>query len=421
MDDDSALLTEKGMNGILSSDTCENKPFLTELLPGTGGEIKTSPEDFFVEEIPAFPFSGEGEHLILLVEKRGLTTHRAAEILAGTAGVSSEKVGYAGLKDAFALTRQFFSVQTPGGPPETAAPGLRIVSATRHAHKLRAGMLSGNRFKIRIRNVRAPGNAAAILEVLGSRGLPNYYGSQRFGSMRSVSAKVGFALLRGDFELAVREYLSVSGAQEPDKTRSARSLCSEGNFSEAARTFPPGCFYELRLISLLEALGNPESAFRRTFPKHLLRLFVSATQSEVFNKILSERIRSIDSFIDGDVGMFEKGAVFFRHAVPEDPRLKTFEVSPSGVLVGNKAILAEGAAGEIERRAISSTGFSESESFPKSRLPFRLDGSRRRLRERISEASISAAPDGTEDILISFVLPKGTYATEVLREVTKTA
>ena len=151
------------------------KDYLTGHFPGTGGTIKQTPEDFRVEEVPRYLPCGEGEHLYLEVEKRGLTTFEAVTRLAGALGVPERQVGYAGLKDARATTRQWISLAgaAPGEAAALEIEGLRILSAGLHRNKLRLGHLAGNRFRIRARGVR-PGaleHARDSLHVLQSLGV----------------------------------------------------------------------------------------------------------------------------------------------------------------------------------------------------------------------------------------------------------
>lgn len=156
--------------------------------------IRCTPEDFRVDELDSFEASGSGEHLLLTVEKRGMNTAFVADLLARWAGVLPVAVGHAGLKDRHAVTVQRFSVQLPGREaPEpvvleamAADPGsgqqLRVLGMARHARKLPRGALAGNRFELLLREVR--GDRAAIdgrLEAIGTRGVPNYFGEQRFG------------------------------------------------------------------------------------------------------------------------------------------------------------------------------------------------------------------------------------------------
>ncbi|WP_432822691.1 tRNA pseudouridine(13) synthase TruD, partial [Trichloromonas sp.] len=129
--------------------------YLTATVPGTGGTIKESPEDFLVEEIPLYPPCGEGEHLYLLVEKEGVSTHDMLHRLAKALKVKEREIGYAGLKDAKARTRQTVSIT--GVKPEQVKAlefeDIRILDARFHGNKLRLGHLAGNRFTIRLRRV----------------------------------------------------------------------------------------------------------------------------------------------------------------------------------------------------------------------------------------------------------------------------
>ncbi len=148
--------------------------------------IRASPEDFFVEELPGFEPSGSGEHLLLTVEKRGMNTAFAAKRIAQWAGVSDMAIGYAGLKDRHGVTRQRFSVHLPKkiAPDlaDLADADLKILQHHWHAKKLPRGALAGNRFVLVLREVE--GDRGAIESRLGdiaARGVPNYFGEQRFG------------------------------------------------------------------------------------------------------------------------------------------------------------------------------------------------------------------------------------------------
>jgi tRNA pseudouridine13 synthase len=148
--------------------------------------IRSEPEDFLVEELPAFDASGEGEHLLLTIEKRGMNTAFVAKRIANWAGVSEMAVGYAGMKDRHAVTRQRFSVHLPGRvSPDMATlqtDEMRVLDSTRHSRKLQRGALRGNRFVLRLREVVGDRDAIDMrLHILASQGFPNYFGQQRFG------------------------------------------------------------------------------------------------------------------------------------------------------------------------------------------------------------------------------------------------
>ncbi|RQW82225.1 MAG: tRNA pseudouridine(13) synthase TruD, partial [Geobacter sp.] len=180
--------------------------YLTANLPGIGGVIKETVDDFIVTEIPLYLPCGEGEHAYVEIEKRGVTTLDAIRRIARSLGISEREIGYAGLKDARGITRQTLSI--PRVETERllslSLQGITILSANRHRNKLKPGHLAGNRFSIRVRGTKkdAQEKAAAILAVLCERGVPNYFGSQRYGGLGN-SHHIGRAMLRRDFKGAI--------------------------------------------------------------------------------------------------------------------------------------------------------------------------------------------------------------------------
>ena len=153
---------------------------------GARATLKHHNADFVVTELPLQPPCGKGEHLWLEIEKNGANTAFVAQQLAQAAGVQDVDVGYAGLKDRYAITRQWFSIHLPNGEtPELTRlrhPEFEVLSQSRHLKKLRPGDLQGNRFRIVLREVTGARDAIeANLEAVASQGVPNYFGSQRFG------------------------------------------------------------------------------------------------------------------------------------------------------------------------------------------------------------------------------------------------
>lgn len=156
---------------------------------GASATLKLLNEDFIVTELPLQLPSGEGEHIWLDIEKNGANTAFVAQRLAEAAGVQERDVGYAGLKDRYAITRQWFSIYFPKGETpdltQIQHPEFKVLSQSRHVKKLRPGDLQGNRFRIVLRDVTGdPGATKAIeanLKAIASHGVPNYFGAQRFG------------------------------------------------------------------------------------------------------------------------------------------------------------------------------------------------------------------------------------------------
>ena len=182
-----------------------DKPALfTAEIPGTGGVIKTRDEDFVVEELPLYEASGAGSHTYGLIEKQGLTTREALSRIGRALDIQSRNIGSAGLKDARAVTRQWISLEHVG--PERLekldVPGVRILKVTRHTNKLKPGHLAGNRFVVRLRHLAMPVEQAAstardVLAILTQKGMPNYFGPQRFGN-RNYNQLLGKAVIRNN-------------------------------------------------------------------------------------------------------------------------------------------------------------------------------------------------------------------------------
>jgi tRNA pseudouridine13 synthase len=335
-------------------------PFVTAGLPGSGGTLKAAPEDFRVDELPAYLPSGKGPHLYLRVEKRGRTTRDVLRDLAARLGVAERDAGYAGLKDRDAVTTQWLSFPAARDPDPAAlaGEGLRVVEVSRHANKLRTGHVRGNRFALAVRGgdlARARSCAAALAE----RGLANFFGAQRFG-VDGRNAEVGRALLRAE--------------RTPEALRAARD-------------------------------------------RFLRRLSISAWQSSLFNRWLSARLADglFASALAGDVlKKLDSGGTFVCEDPEADaPRIARFEVSPAGPMFGHRMRPASaGEPKEREERLLQADGMTLADL---ARGGDEAEGTYRAARLPVSivlepmEAGYRAA----------FELPRGSYATVVMRELMK--
>lgn len=153
--------------------------------PLSTGKLKSQPEDFIVKEDLGFELDGEGEHVMVRIEKTGCNTLFVAEQLAKFAKISARSVSYAGLKDRNAVTEQWFCLQMPGKEtPDFSLwqlDGCRVIATTRQKRKLRIGTLKGNQFELTIRDISVPEDVEARLQKVAEQGIPNYFGEQRFG------------------------------------------------------------------------------------------------------------------------------------------------------------------------------------------------------------------------------------------------
>jgi tRNA pseudouridine13 synthase len=394
--------------------------YLTADLPGSGGVIRKTPEDFRVTEIPLYEASGRGEFLFLHVRKRAMGTFEAVRRLSQALRIPEREIGYAGLKDARAVTTQWVSV--PVGVEERVRAlnlqGLAVEDIRRHGNKLRVGHLRGNRFSIVVRNA-APGGverAAAVLDVLLRRGAPNYFGEQRFGA-RGASHLYGESLLRQDYETFLKRFLGgpPTGERDP-RLIASREAFEAGRLEEAYASMPMNHRSEKKCLHALLRFGDPERACL-AIPKRMRQMYVSSFQSALFNRALEERISGIDRLEDGDLAFVHRSYKVFPvvDAATEQPRCTALEISPSGPIFGSRTSLPEGAPGARERALLAGAGLDLSSFEPRGGL--RFDGQRRPFRTLLKEAVL--APLGKNAFRLDFVLASGSFATAVLREILK--
>ena len=338
------------------------QPYLTEILQGIGGRIRSQPEDFQVEERPLYLPCGQGEHLYIRVTKRLLSTPDLVRRVSSTVGVKMQGIGTAGLKDAKAVTTQLLSLH---GATDERVSRLKVDEQIlavevlgRHRNRLRPGHHAGNRFHLIVRDVspEAKDVVPAVLEQVSRRGVPNYFGPQRQGR-RGDNYQVGAALL-------------ADPAQRAKMSRTKRMW------------------------------------------------YLNTFQSHLFNYILARRIDRIDRVLVGDWAMkMDNGACFpVEDAGQEQGRADRFEISPTGILFGARVSWASGEPGEIERAVVKEQGLTP-ECLIEAAKACGFRGERRSLRVPMADLEWSLE----ESVLrLAFSLPPGAYATSVLRELMKT-
>ncbi len=394
-------------------------PYLTAELPGIGGVIKETPDDFMVEEIPSYEPCGSGEHCYLTIEKRGITTLEAIRRVARELHVQERDIGYAGMKDSVGITRQTISLQRIR--PEDAAgrefDGVKVLAAVRHTNKLKLGHLKGNRFRIVVRGVSATAAeiVPAVLVVLARRGVPNYFGQQRYGAQGN-SHLVGLAMLRRDWQGAVDRLMGEPEAVRDEQWRAAIVAYHGGDIAEALRLMPRHCRTEHDLLQRLATRPDAwEKAFNAVHPR-LKKLYLSAFQSYLFDSVVERHLVGIDGLLTGDLAYKHvNGACFLvEDAALEAPRAAEFEISASGPMFGCKMKNPTGTPLELEQGVLAEAGLSPDDFDLGSGL--RMEGERRPLRVPLSESSFKVEGGNA---LLEFALPKGSYATSVLREIIK--
>lgn len=256
--------------------------------------IRSRPEDFLVIEDLGFLPEGAGEHLFLLIRKTGWNTADVAGWLAKALGVRRRDVGKAGLKDRHAVAEQWFGIHLPGREP--ALPpmpeGLELIQAVRHRRKLRTGALKGNRFILRLRNVKGdPATLGRRLLAISRGGVPNWFGEQRFGH-------------------------------------------GGGNLDAALKLF----------------------AGEKISDRHLRGLYLSAARSFLFNRVLAERVSAgtWNRVLPGDLMTFSGSRSIFPAdaSTPADPRLAELDLHPTGPLAGCDGIPPSSEVLALESRVL---------------------------------------------------------------------
>jgi tRNA pseudouridine13 synthase len=397
-------------------------PYISTDTAPIAGVIKQRPEDFEVEELPLYAACGEGTHLFVSIEKRGLTTQDAVRDLARALGIAPRDVGYAGMKDAVGITRQRLSVEhiDPARVLALKHARMRVLGVERHGNKLKLGHLAGNRFTILVRSVPQgrESDARAVLDLLERRGVPNYFGPQRFG-LRGDSWQVGRALLRGDFQEALAVFAGRAGALDRGAVLKARTLFDQGEYERAGKAWPRGFRDSLRAVGRLARTGDARKAVT-SIDRNLLRFLVSSYQSYLFNNLLAKRLGSFDRVFVGDMAHKEDNGAMFEvlDESVESARAERFEISPSGPLFGKRMSPTQGEPARWEAEVLSEA--QETAAIFEAKGPWQPTGGRRPLRFRIAELEFDSGKDEFGPFTrLKFVLPPGCYATAVLAQLHK--
>ena len=424
---------------------------------GIGGRIRQFAEDFVVEEVlmdgskaqvsstETLQPVGGGRYLICVLVKQDWDTFLAIKKVARRLGISPKRIQIAGIKDAKAFTAQHISIR--GVAPERVSR-IKIKDITLHPlrfsdERVYSQLLLGNQFHITIRTIshsssmieKRVKNIQNELSSLG--GIPNFFGHQRFGTIRPITHLIGKFLIHGNLEKAVSTFLAKPSPYEHPESREARQqLQDTQDFVEALRCFPTHLKYErLMLVRLAKQSNDFIGAFRK-LPSKLRRLFVQAYQSFLFNKFLSQRLKRKVDFNEAQVGDYV--VHLDKYGLPTNEVEQATAQSLSSVkkalkkgkmqvaipLIGFKQYPSEGVQGEIERGILEDENVVSRNfyipSMPETSAPGRLRTALAPITDlSVEKASRDSASPPKRKIRLSFTLHRGSYATVLLREFMK--
>jgi tRNA pseudouridine13 synthase len=354
------------------------------------------------------------EHLLLHLEKINTDTSAALAQIARGLNVSKKRIGYAGLKDKRAITCQRISLYMPNPTlvEKFGVKGIEIREAKWSTKRVELGDLKGNQFTITIRDIKE--NEEEIKKIVeefasqAKKGVPNFFGTQRFGGKRQITHKVGKLLLQGNFEEAILSYLTDTYDEEKEELKNARiNLAKTRDYKKALKEFPFEARSERAILNHLVNHPNDFAGAFQNLPTKIQYLFTHAYQSDLYNKILTERIKKYGKKalerIDGDV---------------------LIEGEATIILPGFESVYANGEAGELEKKVLEEEGVKFSDFKTNKISELSSKGERKQIKlipgefkiEKICEDEFNP---GKRALVISFFLGKGNYATTILRELMK--
>ncbi len=421
--------------------------FFLSLSPGVGGRLRGEVEDFQVDEVSRYPLpDASGRFVVMRVRALDVEQNTLIARMARALGVPPGSIGYAGTKDRRAITTQLFSVPWPREElPSLELSGVTLLDAYRARDPVTLGALYGNRFRLRLRDLR--GEPAALVarvqavqgELRAAGGFPNLFGPQRFGEVRPMTHWVGKALVQGSPERAVETYLGWLPEGTPAPSEGYRSAyLRTHDLPQALRSFPRSFTFERILLDKLERGHDPARAFQ-ALPRGLRTLFVHAYQSFLFNRWLSRRFRAglpLDRPVPGDrvqrlaADGLDAGDPTFPVTMDNLPEMERFVSSGrarvAGPLVGTETPGPSGAPGELLEHLLEEEGITRADfRFPRS-PELRSRGAFRALLAPLplslfptGRPQTEPGPEGTQTLEMAFSLEKGMYATVLLREFQK--
>jgi tRNA pseudouridine13 synthase len=425
---------------------------------GIGGKIRQLIDDFVVEEllvdgslaqvsVPSEGWipAGEGNYLVCVLVKRKWDTFLAVRQVAESLHVSQKRIRFAGIKDTKALTAQHISLQSvsPSKVLDLQIRDITVYPQRFSRERMYSQLIKGNRFHITLRGIDHPMSVieertrSVKDEIESVGGVPNFFGHQRFGTIRPNTHQIGKYLTRGDPERAALVFLAEPSMHEHPEARAARQKLQDTmNFEEALECFPGFLRYERFMLRHLAKCPTDFVGAFRTLPRRLRKLFVQAYQSYLFNRFLSERIRRGIPLNEPQVGDYT--IKLDEHGIPTEEwsqateqniqemvdAVKVGKLCVAAPLVGPDQPPSKGIQGEIEQAILEAENVTP-EAFKIPSMPeATAEGRARAVLNTVwnlvmEEVSEDKENEGKQMMKLGFTLNRGSYATVVLREFMK--
>ena len=406
--------------------------------PGLGGRLKAIPEDFVVNEISVdLPRSAEGRYTVARIRTRNWETNHFVREVSRRLRISRKRIAFAGTKDRRAITTQLFQFDAPGDAVESIRlKDVEILETFRTDRVLEIGDLLGNEFTITVRDI--PLSKTEIerrtetiaREVRAAGGFPNFFGVQRFGSVRPITHIVGRHIVRGEFKDAVHAYIANPMEGEGEESAAVRAeLETTGDYAAALRAYPDEWGFEKAILNHLVKHPDDYVGALQILPHNLQMMFVHGYQSYLFNWILSERMRAGFPFhepVEGDIVLAARadGRPDRNREIPVDftnlervaAQCGAGKAFVSALLFGSETEFAAGRPGEIETRVIAEEGLQPDDFIIPAIPRLSSRGGRRELLAPVRDLEWEAR-EGV--VTFQFTLTPGCYATCLLREFLK--
>ena len=406
---------------------------------GIGGKLRKKSEDFNVEEVVSIPGrshwiwmqdSSNGKHQIVKIKAKNWDTHVLVKELSRKLNIGQKSIGFAGTKDKRAITTQHFSVKTTMEKLSTVdLENIEIEFLHSSIKPIRLGNLVGNKFKIKVTNSSNNDHISKIFSELEGF-FPNYFGVQRFGAVRPITHIVGEKIVKGDYEGAVLDYLTL-GSPNFAGHEGREYLLETKDFTKSLEKFPPHMLFERQLLGHLSRNEGDYTGALLQLPESLSKMLVHGYQSLIFNKVLDMRIKEgIDACLPqiGDYVMPADGyggpdqrvtiEVTERNQSKLSKRCREGKAWVAGLLPGANSNFSKGRQGELEKEVMNDFRIKFKDFIIDDIPELSSYGMYRPLFQKYNDIKVDFDSD---DPVLTFWLHKGTYATSFLREIMKSS